>query len=255
MPVRLFGRESALADLSNLPRDPLGSPRCHGCLAIGAVAAGDMPSLRAHLGAVAHLYVEDRHRDAGWFWFTAAALASGEERWPAALRLAGAAEAAVDQGGSPIPDRVRAHVRPWLERARVRVPPRRAEQLEGEGVRLTAAELLDEVLGRGEGDAAPLSPLSRREHEIAGLIGQGLTNGEIAEHLTISKRTVETHVEHIKTKLGFARRARIVAWAISRDPHRPVPCNDGYWVWERPVTVASMRRSVLDDIAHPDSGR
>jgi tetratricopeptide (TPR) repeat protein len=32
-------------------------------------------------------------------------------------------------------------------------------------------------------------------------------------------RTVESHVEHIKAKLGFGRRARIVAWALDRQSH------------------------------------
>ena len=57
---------------------------------------------------------------------------------------------------------------------------------------------------------------SRREHEVAELIAQGLTNSEIAEHLVISRRTVETHVDHIKAKLGFPRRAHVVAWALDR---------------------------------------
>lgn len=54
--------------------------------------------------------------------------------------------------------------------------------------------------------------LTRRELEIAGLIREGLTNREIAERLVISKRTAETHVEHILTKLGATRRQQIVNW-------------------------------------------
>lgn len=64
-------------------------------------------------------------------------------------------------------------------------------------------------------------PLSPRELEIAELVGQGLTNAEIAERLVISRRTVESHVEHIKAKLGFARRARIVAWVLGRASDHP----------------------------------
>ena len=58
------------------------------------------------------------------------------------------------------------------------------------------------------------SPLSSRELEVAGPVGKGLTNNEIAQRLIISTRTVESHVDHIKAKLGFDRRARIVAWAV-----------------------------------------
>jgi non-specific serine/threonine protein kinase len=70
--------------------------------------------------------------------------------------------------------------------------------------------------GRRAGGAAPsaaMAALTRREREIAGLVQQGLSNKEIAESLVISKRTAETHVEHILTKLGFTNRNQIAAWA------------------------------------------
>lgn len=56
--------------------------------------------------------------------------------------------------------------------------------------------------------------LTAREQDVARLIADGLTNGEIAEHLVLSRRTVEKHVEHVLTKLGLATRAHIAAWAV-----------------------------------------
>jgi non-specific serine/threonine protein kinase len=56
--------------------------------------------------------------------------------------------------------------------------------------------------------------LTVREREIAELIGQGKSNSEIAGQLVMSKRTVETHVGRILSKLGFTQRAQIVRWAI-----------------------------------------
>jgi DNA-binding CsgD family transcriptional regulator len=61
--------------------------------------------------------------------------------------------------------------------------------------------------------------LSSRELEVADLVGEGLTNREIAQRLIISTRTVESHVDHIKAKLGLGRRAWIVAWALDRASH------------------------------------
>ncbi|MGB3714817.1 MAG: LuxR C-terminal-related transcriptional regulator [Candidatus Promineifilaceae bacterium] len=58
--------------------------------------------------------------------------------------------------------------------------------------------------------------LTGREREVAALIGQGKTNGEIAAELVLSKRTVETHVRHILSKLGLTSRAQIMLWAIDR---------------------------------------
>jgi DNA-binding CsgD family transcriptional regulator len=75
-------------------------------------------------------------------------------------------------------------------------------------------ELMDEALW--DADHGRTSPLSSRELEVADLVAKGLTNREIAERLFISTRTVESHVGHIKAKLGFGRRARIVAWALDR---------------------------------------
>ena len=58
--------------------------------------------------------------------------------------------------------------------------------------------------------------LTRREQEIALLVGRGLTNGRIALELTISERTVEHHVGKILRKLRFPSRARIATWVAQR---------------------------------------
>jgi DNA-binding CsgD family transcriptional regulator len=79
---------------------------------------------------------------------------------------------------------------------------------------LSSDELMNE--SPREEDHGRSSPLSSRELEVVDLVANGLTNREIAQRLIISTRTVETHVDHIKAKLGFGRRARIVAWALAR---------------------------------------
>ena len=73
----------------------------------------------------------------------------------------------------------------------------------------------DESSGRRS--AGSHSVLTRRERQIAGLIRKGLSNKEIADTLVISRRTAETHVEHILTKLGFTSRTQVAAW-ITDDP-------------------------------------
>jgi predicted ATPase/DNA-binding CsgD family transcriptional regulator len=54
--------------------------------------------------------------------------------------------------------------------------------------------------------------LTPREVDVAKLIAQGLSNKEIAASLVISKRTAESHIEHILTKLNFTSRTRIASW-------------------------------------------
>ncbi|GAA4095271.1 hypothetical protein GCM10022248_77650 [Nonomuraea soli] len=59
-------------------------------------------------------------------------------------------------------------------------------------------------------------PLTPREWEVAELVSLGLSNREAAGRLTISKRTVDTHVEHILAKLGFSTRAQIATWVTEQ---------------------------------------
>jgi DNA-binding CsgD family transcriptional regulator len=60
--------------------------------------------------------------------------------------------------------------------------------------------------------AAGPTTLTRREREVAELIGQGLSNKDIAGTLVIAQRTAEGHVENILAKLGFRSRSQIASW-------------------------------------------
>ncbi|MGH3859994.1 ATP-binding protein [Actinokineospora sp.] len=62
----------------------------------------------------------------------------------------------------------------------------------------------------------PEAPLTKREMEVAELVAKGMTNREIAKSLVISLRTAETHIDHIRTKLGFSNRTQIAAWVAGR---------------------------------------
>ena len=65
----------------------------------------------------------------------------------------------------------------------------------------------------GGGKAAGSSGgLSKRELEVARLVASGMTSRAIAERLFLSERTVESHLEHILTKLGFSSRAQVAGW-------------------------------------------
>lgn len=52
--------------------------------------------------------------------------------------------------------------------------------------------------------------LTPRELEVLHLLSHGATNGRIADLLTVSSRTVETHVERVLVKLGASNRAHAV---------------------------------------------
>jgi non-specific serine/threonine protein kinase len=88
------------------------------------------------------------------------------------------------------------------------------------GTELSVAEAI--AVAKGEtappGSTGTGRPLTRREMEVAGLVAEGLGNREIAERLVLSKRTVDAHVEHIFTKLGYSARAQIAVWFSRQDP-------------------------------------
>ena len=62
--------------------------------------------------------------------------------------------------------------------------------------------ITQELLNR-QRTAAQLQALADRERDVLDLMAQGLSNGAIAEHLSVSTRTVESHVRSIMTKMDL----------------------------------------------------
>ncbi|WP_329342899.1 LuxR C-terminal-related transcriptional regulator [Streptomyces sp. NBC_00663] len=77
--------------------------------------------------------------------------------------------------------------------------------------------LSDETAPPAREEAPAPGGLTRREREVAALVAGGMTNREIAEHLVISKRTADTHVEHILAKLGVSSRTQIAPLVPTTD--------------------------------------
>ncbi len=76
--------------------------------------------------------------------------------------------------------------------------------------RRLVGQAIRELVSRGaadSGESTAFDSLSRREHEILELLAGGLTDREIGESLTISVRTVETHVSNVLRKLDVRNRA------------------------------------------------
>jgi predicted ATPase/DNA-binding CsgD family transcriptional regulator len=101
----------------------------------------------------------------------------------------------------------------WVVPTRARAGPAAARLL-AEGRRLNPEQAVALVLANEPDDAPGTSPtLTRRETEVAALVARGPTNREIAAQLFLSVRTVEVHVDHVLTKLGFRTRTQLAAWA------------------------------------------
>ncbi len=113
--------------------------------------------------------------------------------------------------------------------ARERLGADRFETLQARGLALPLSAALavarDEANpatgGTGGSGGPEAKPLTRREKEIAALVADGLANREIAERLFLSKRTVDSHLEHIFGKLGFSSRTQLAGWVLEQQ--RPAP--------------------------------
>ncbi|MFI7424879.1 response regulator [Nonomuraea sp. NPDC049684] len=102
-------------------------------------------------------------------------------------------------------------------------PPRRlltAVQSVVEGDMLFAPSVLRKLVATYTGTeacSAPLPPalqeLTARELEVLSLVGQALSNAEIAERLSVTEATVKSHLNRASAKLGLKSRAQTVALA------------------------------------------
>jgi DNA-binding NarL/FixJ family response regulator len=77
--------------------------------------------------------------------------------------------------------------------------------------------LLHRVAGLSEDkqSESPLTSLTDRELEVFQLLGRGLSTREIASSLFLSIKTIETHRDHIKTKLSLESGRELVRFATS----------------------------------------
>jgi DNA-binding NarL/FixJ family response regulator len=82
------------------------------------------------------------------------------------------------------------------------------------GERFVSESLKHSLEARRAADGDPSSRLSARELQVISLIGRGLGTREIAENLSLSVKTVETHRLTIKRKLALDTNAQLVQYAI-----------------------------------------
>lgn len=83
--------------------------------------------------------------------------------------------------------------------------------------RVTKHLALRKLDGHRGTDGSPESLLSNRELEVFMLIGKGYSTQRIAKELHLSTKTIDTHKEHIKKKLGANDNSELVRQAVAWD--------------------------------------
>jgi DNA-binding NarL/FixJ family response regulator len=77
------------------------------------------------------------------------------------------------------------------------------------------------VRAREPAHTSELEHLTERETEVVALVGEGLSNQEIADRLFMSPATAKTHVSRSMIKLGVRDRAQLVVFAYEAGLVRP----------------------------------
>ena len=145
-----------------------------------------------------------RQAEAVTLWAAYAALLPREQDWPGDARLR----------------------QEPLRAARRVLGPGQARAAEERGIAMGWATATEYALMlTGPGPQQPQAPgpgpgpgpgkLSARERELVTLVAQGATNAQIAAQLTISVRTVGTHLDRIRDKTGCRRRADLTRLALT----------------------------------------
>ena len=106
-----------------------------------------------------------------------------------------------------------------LSLARNGFPPRELARAWAEGERMgpeAAAALAFDLLGGGKRPEWGFEALTPAQRSVAALVSDGLTNREVAERLSVSPRTVQTHLAHAFAKLGISSRRDLAKLVLAR---------------------------------------
>lgn len=149
-----------------------------------------------------------------------AGVASEQLRPDRAARVWGAAEALREAIGLRFSPSDRSHLNyeNRLTAARSLIGDEAFAAAWAEGRAMSLEEAFEYVLAAEEPASDTPDALSLREREIASLIAQGLTSRRIASELSISPRTVDTHVGKIFKKLGINSRNQVAARLAEERP-------------------------------------
>jgi DNA-binding CsgD family transcriptional regulator/tetratricopeptide (TPR) repeat protein len=205
----LAGRHHARAVEAAVLEDLGRLARASGDLATAAVAHGKALSLRSHMGDRAG--VADSLEALG-----RVGVAAGQPG--AGIRLLAAADALREQLGHARPRFDADDYETDVSAARAALGSAGFDREWAAGVQVSPEVAVAFAACAGFGHpTTPLDTLTAAECQVVELVAEGFTNREIAEHLGLSPRTVQSHLRHVFAKLGLPTRAALVREVRQRD--------------------------------------
>jgi non-specific serine/threonine protein kinase len=156
-----------------------------------------------------------------------ASLAAAQRQFAFAARLFGAAEALLESVGAARP-RGEMKVETGYDEAIIRIRRALGEEFFAAEWIAGRTQSMDDAIDAALSVTAPrqgaapvrdeggLNRLSARERQVALLIAEGYSNRDIARTLVVTRRTADTHVNHILSKLGLHTRAQVAAWVVAQ---------------------------------------
>jgi non-specific serine/threonine protein kinase len=147
-------------------------------------------------------------------------LCAATGRWADAVTLWAALAAHWKRLGRPTGPAKEGHRARYVEQTERSLDPGQLREAQRRGAMMSfsaAAELAIMVataVRQEPGEPTPGRLLSPRERELVTLVAQGRTNAEIATQLYISVRTVTSHLDRIRDKTGYRRRADLTRLAL-----------------------------------------
>lgn len=142
----------------------------------------------------------------------AAALAGAMGEDACSARLWGVAEGIGEAIGVALVSVEARHYGPYIAASRARLGDEVFDAAFSEGKGMSVEDAVEYAV-----ESEDAVPLTLREREVAALVAEGRTNREVAERLSLSKRTVDNHVGKVLKKLGLESRTGIEARMLERN--------------------------------------
>jgi predicted ATPase/DNA-binding CsgD family transcriptional regulator len=192
-----------LAEVASLRSDHAEARRLHGECALALCELGDATMLAPCLESLA--------------WSVAALGRSGS-----ASTILGAADALRERSPGATQPLYRAQLDRTVAVARAALGDAEFEAAWSQGRALTPEQAVACALAEpARTSSSAVSPLTRREREVATLVARGASNRQIASELVIAERTAERHVENMLAKLGLQSRTQVALWAVQHGIVKP----------------------------------